>query len=269
MECPGFDVVLARLMERRGLDVTALAGQAGVPEAGLRAVLGGEPPDQGQLRRLAPALGMHKADLLAIAWEDVPEDLMPLDRRAGGMSLCHLAGHAARLPPGQVRELRERVRRMPQEQRPRLDPPAWASRQPKRTPSGILLRLLANRNLATSAGYAIWAVSGRVLSGITPAAHGYHGKKLTREELADYICVLDISAADMSLVTGASLPGQVPGRLPGTTETARLIWDVRRLTVHQARDIGQTARSYREQPAGQAPASQAPAAQAPAAAPPA
>ena len=259
MECPGFGAVLARLMERRGLDVTALAGQAGVPEAALRAVVDGEPPDQGQLRRLAPALSIHKADLLAIAWEDVPEDLTPLDRRAGGMSLYYLAGHAAHLPPGQVRELRERVRLMPQEQRPQLDPPSWASRQPKRTPSGILLRLFANRNLATSAGYAIWGVSGRVLSGITPATQGYHGKKLTREELADYISVLDISPADMSIVTGVDLPDQVPGRLPGTTETARLIWDVRRLTLHQARDIWQTARSYREQP-GQPPASQAPAA---------
>jgi hypothetical protein len=247
-ECPGFDVVLAQLMERRGLGVTALAGQAGVPEAELRAVLGGAAPVQAQLRRLASALGMHKADLLAIAWEDVPEDLAPLDRRAGGMSLYHLAGHAARLPPGQVRELRERARLMPQEQRPPLPPPPWASRQPRRTPGGMILRLLANRNLEQTAGYAIWGVSGRVLSGVTPAAQGRSGKDLTREELADYISVLDISPADMSIVTGVDLPDQVPGRLPGTTETARLIWDVRRLTVHQVRDVCQTARSYREQP---------------------
>jgi len=249
--------VLGRLMERRGLSVPELAGQAGIPEAGLRTILGGAAPDQAQLLRLAPTLGIHKADLLAIAWEDVPEDLAPLDRRAGGMSLYHLAGHAARLTPGQVGELRARVRRMPQEQRPQLPPPPWASRQPRRTPSGTLLRLFANRNLATSAGYAIWAMSGRVLSGITPAAQGYRGKKLTREELADYISVLDISAADMSIVTGVDLSAQVPGRLPGTAETARLMWDVRRLTVDQVRDVCQTARSYREQ-TGYGPASQAP-----------
>jgi hypothetical protein len=257
-ECPSFDVVLGRLMERRGLGVATLAGQADVPEAGLQAVLGGAAPSQEQLRRLASALGMHNADLLAIAWEDVPEDLAPLDRRAG-WSLHRLAGRAARLLPEQVRELRERVRLMPQEQRPQLTPPRWASRQPKRSPGGMLLRLLANRNLAPSAGYAIWAVSGRVLSGTTPAAQGYSGKKLTREELADYISVLDVSAADMSIVTGVDLPVPASGRLPGTTETARLIWDVRRLTADQVRDVFQVAESYRQQPS-QAPASQAPAA---------
>jgi hypothetical protein len=260
-ECPGFDVVLGRLMERRGLDVPELAGQAGIPEAGLRAVLGGATPGQAQLRRLAPALGMHEADLLAIAWQDVPEELAPLDWRAGGMSLYHLTGHAAHLTPGQVRELRERVRRMPQEPRPRLPPPPWESRRPKRperTPSGMLVRLFVNRNLATSAGYAIWAVSGRVLSGVTPASQGYRGKELTREELADYVSVLDISAADMSIVTGVDLPARVSGRLPGAAETARLIWDVRRLTTDQVREVYLTARSYRERP-GQDLASQAPA----------
>lgn len=258
-ECPGFGVVLRRLMERRGLGVPELAGQAGIPEAGLRAVLGGAAPGQAQLRRLAPGLGMHEADLLAIAWEDVPKDMAPLDWRAGGLSLYHLAWDAARLTPGQVRELRERVSRMPQEPRPQLPPPSWESRRPKRperTPSGMLVRLFANRNLATSAGYAIWAVSGRVLSGITPTSQGYRGKELTREELADYISVLDIGAADMSIVTGVDLPVQVPGRLPGAAETARLIWDVRRLTADQVREVYQTARSYREQP-GQGLASQA------------
>jgi hypothetical protein len=196
----------------------------------------------------------------AIAWEDVPEDLAPLDWRAGGMSLYHLVADAVRLTPGRVCELRERVGRMPQEPRPQLPPPPWESRRPERperTPSGMLVRLFANRNLATSAGYAIWRVSGRVLSGVTPASQGYRGKELTREELADYISVLDISAADMSIVTGVDLSAQVPGRPPGAAETARLIWDVRRLTAGQIREVYQTARSCREQP-GHAPAPQAP-----------
>jgi len=179
-ECPDFDVVLGRLMERRGLSVPELAGQAGIPEAGLRTILGGAAPDQAQLLRLAPTLGIHKADLLAIAWEDVPEDLAPLDRRAGGMSLYHLAGHAARLTPGQVGELRARVRRMPQEQRPQLPPPPWASRQPRRTPSGTLLRLFANRNLATSAGYAI----GRCPDGSFQASRRRHRGTAARSSLA-------------------------------------------------------------------------------------
>jgi hypothetical protein len=98
-------------------------------------------------------------------------------------------------------------------------------------------------------------MSGRVLSGVTPASCGRSGKDLTREELTDYISVLDISAADMSIVTGVDLPVQVPGRPPGAAETARLIWDVRFLTADQVRQVRQTARSYLQEP-GQTPAEQ-------------
>jgi hypothetical protein len=245
-ECPGLDVVLARLMERRGLGVTALAGQAGVPEAELRAVLGGATPGQAQFRRLGPALGIHKADLLAIAWADLPEDLAPLDPRAAWL-LPHLAGHAARLPPEHVRELRERVRLMPQRERPQPTRPPRPARQPPRSPGGMLLRLLTNRNMEHSAGYAIWAVSGRVLSGSTPALAGHGRKELTRGELADYISVLDISAEDLSVMTGVDLLAPVPRTLPGTAETARLIWDVRRLTADQVRHVCDMAESRRQE----------------------
>ena len=175
-ECPSFDVVLARLMERHGLGVVTLAGQAGVPEAGLQAVLGSAAPSQELLRRLAPALGMHKADLLAIAWQDVPEDLAPLDHRAGYSSPM-LAGNAARLPPGQVREFRERVRLMPQEHRPQLTPPRWASLQPKRSPGGMLLRVFANRNPGPLGGL-------RHLGGVraSPVRHDAGGSGVRRRE---------------------------------------------------------------------------------------
>jgi hypothetical protein len=91
-------------------------------------------------------------------------------------------------------------------------------------------------------------VSGRVLSGTTPAGRAFKGRELTREELADYISVLDISAADMSIVTGVDLPAPASSHLPGTTETARLIWDVRRLTADQVNHVRRTAQSYRQQP---------------------
>jgi hypothetical protein len=86
---------VARLMERPGLDVTALAGQAGVPEAGLRTVFGGAMPGQAQLRLLAQAFGMHNADLLAIAWADLPEDLAPPDPRLLAASAPGRARRAA------------------------------------------------------------------------------------------------------------------------------------------------------------------------------
>ena len=252
MECPSFDVVLARLMERRGLGVIELAGRAGVTEAGLRAVLGGAVPGEAQLRRLAPALGMHKADLLAIAWADVPEDLAPLEPR-DAYALAHLAGHAARLSPEQVRELRERVRLMPWEQPAQPAGPPRPLERPRRSPGGVLTRLFANRNLGRRAAYAIMAVTGRGLSPSTVWMAGYGSKELSGEELADYISVLDISAGDLSAVTGVGLPAVAPRRPPGTTETARLIWDVRRLSAEQVRTVRDAAKPRRREP-GEAPA---------------
>lgn len=87
-------------------------------------------------------------------------------------------------------------------------------------------------------------MSGRVLSGVTPASRGRSGKDLIREELADYISPLDICAADMSIVTGVDLPGQDPGRSSWATETARLIWDVRFLTADQVRQVRLGAKSH-------------------------
>jgi hypothetical protein len=252
-ECPGFDVVLVRLMERRGLGATALAGQTGVPEAEVRAVLSGATPGEAQLRRLAPALGMHEADLLAIAWIDVPKDLAPLDRRAS-FCLPQMVGHAARLPPEQVRGLRDSVNRMPQEERPQpARPPGAFERFERlsRTPGGLLMRLFANRNLGSRAAYAITAVAWRGLSPSTVWMAGHGRKDLSGEELADYISVLDISAAEMSVVTGADLPAPARRRPPGTTEAARLLWDVRRLSDGQVRHVYEMVKSYRREP-GQA-----------------
>jgi hypothetical protein len=252
-ECPDFDVVLARLIERRGLYVGAMAEQTGIPESKLQAVLGGATPNEAQIRRLAPALGMHEADLFAIAWMDVPEDLAPLDPRAAWL-LPHLAGHAARLSPEQVRELRERVSLMPQEERTQPTAVPEPYERPERSPGGVLLRLFVNRNVARRAAYAIMAMTGRGLSPSTVWMAGHGRKELSCEELADYIAVLDISTADMSIVTGVDLPDPVPRHYLGTTEAARLIWDVRRLSDNQVRHVRETA-EFLGRGLGEAPAS--------------
>src|SRR4051794_18836505 len=91
---PGFDVLLGRLMEQRGLAPADLAERAGITEFDLRSVLAGIVPKDGLIRRLAPALSLHPADLFVLAWQDVPEDLTPLDHRASG-HLPTLAGYAS------------------------------------------------------------------------------------------------------------------------------------------------------------------------------
>jgi hypothetical protein len=71
-ECPGFDVALARLMELRGQGISELSGQS-IPEAELRAVLAGTPPEEEHLRRLAPALGISPAALSVVTGMDLPD----------------------------------------------------------------------------------------------------------------------------------------------------------------------------------------------------
>ena len=178
-------------------------------------MLGGATPDEAQLLRLAPALGMHRTDLLAIAWADVPEDLAPLEPR-DAFAIANLAGHAARLSPEQVGELRDRVKLMPREEPAQPARPHRPVEWPRRSPGGMLVRLFANRNMGRRAAHAIMAVTGRVVSPSTLWMAGYGSKKLSGEELADYISVLDVSPADLSdlfVVTGVDLPSVAPGIL--------------------------------------------------------
>lgn len=94
---------------------------APVPESQLRAVLAGAAPSPPLLRRLAPVLGLHTADLFAIAGAGIPEDLAPLDDTAG-RHVPRLARDAAALPPDQRNALRRLVASLPQEERTQPPP---------------------------------------------------------------------------------------------------------------------------------------------------
>jgi hypothetical protein len=198
---------------------------------------------------------MHTG-LVAIAWVDVPEDLAPLGP-GDAFALAHLAGNAARLPPEQVLGLRERVKLMPPEGLARPFRSLGPLERPKHSPGGVLVRLFANRNMGRRVAYVIMAVTGRGLLPSTLSMAAYGRKELTSEELADYITVLDISPADLAVVTGIDLPAVPRRRSPGTTETARLIWDVRRLSTHQVRDIRDMTTPLRRE-AGEVPTTRAP-----------
>ena len=80
---PGFDVRLAQLASHRQLDVVDLSRSAGIPQHELRAVFDGAVPGPSLLRRLAPALRLHVADVFVIAEVVVPDDLAPLEEKAG------------------------------------------------------------------------------------------------------------------------------------------------------------------------------------------
>lgn len=69
-----FGARLARLLEIRGMSAATLAAGATVPMPRLDSVLTGAEPSSLLLRRLAPALNLHTADLFLIAPRRVPDD---------------------------------------------------------------------------------------------------------------------------------------------------------------------------------------------------
>ncbi|MGW2281072.1 hypothetical protein [Streptomyces sp. NPDC001770] len=245
-----FAVLLGRLMKRRRLDVAALSRSAGLAEGerdgdsngngngGLSGVLGGDEPSPSVLRKLAPALGLHTADLFVIAGAEVPDDLAPVDPRAGA-DVHRLVRIGNTLTPEQHVLLRTFVASLPQEGRvlPPLTPwPPAVERYPG-GPGALLMRLLRNRNLGwTAAAKTFLVATGRYWS---PATYGGVGRgtvPLTGELLADFGAVLDVPAADLAALTGltpADPPSNpasacsTPGRVSG------LVWDVRRLTADQ------------------------------------
>lgn len=90
-------VALAQLAHRRRLVPSALSEQAGVSEPEVSGVLDGARPTPSLLRAIAPAFGLHAADVFVIAGVPVPDDLAPLDP-AAARSISWLMNVLSRLP---------------------------------------------------------------------------------------------------------------------------------------------------------------------------
>ncbi|OZV84426.1 hypothetical protein CA850_00765 [Micromonospora echinospora] len=72
-----FVAMMARLSKYRRQNVDSLMRAAEVDQSQLEAAFKGEVSGQSVLRRLAPALGVHTADLFILAGLDVPSGLAP------------------------------------------------------------------------------------------------------------------------------------------------------------------------------------------------
>ena len=116
-----FGVRLWRLLSHRGLTFdtsieqmwTVVAGKAGIPNGDLSAVVKrGVIPDSDLVRRLAPALGIHTADLFVIAGLDVPDDLASA-WPTSPWNVGSLLRHAVRMRADQRRRLEALVRAQP------------------------------------------------------------------------------------------------------------------------------------------------------------
>ncbi|NEA53414.1 hypothetical protein G3I60_04360 [Streptomyces sp. SID13666] len=242
---PGFDVLLSRLAENRGLPVADLSRLSAVPEAELRAVLEGAAPGLPLLRRLSPVFQLAAEDLCVFAAVALPLEMTPLDPRAG-MEVARLARHAARSPRDGRDHLRRLAQRLPQEHRTQPVPEPRAHLQYPPGPGALLMRLLANRNLGWLAGAQTFLhLTGRYWSAATYGQVGHGLMELTPDLLADYATVLGIRADDLAALTGVDPPDRTAPPSEVAADVTGLMWDVRRLTLDQIEQLRDTAESMR------------------------
>ncbi|WP_308798090.1 hypothetical protein [Streptomyces sp. UH6] len=238
-------MLLSRLAERRGLCVDDLSRLSSVPEAALRAVLDGAPPGRSLLRQLAPVFQLEAEDLFVIAGVALPLEMMPLDSLAG-TAVARLARHAAQLPQDQRDQLRRLAQSLPQEHRTRPVPDPRPYLQYPPGPGGLLMRLLANRNLGWAAGAQTFLpLTGRYWSAATYGQVGRGRIGLTPDLLADFAIVLGIRVDDLAVLTGVDLPDRTASASEASVDVTGLIWDVRRLTLDQIQQLGDIAKSMR------------------------
>ncbi|MBL7500251.1 hypothetical protein I6A84_31115 [Frankia sp. CNm7] len=243
-EYPGFAAVLGRLVESRGLDGQELSRRADVPEEEVRSVLGGVVPSSSLLHRLAPVLGLRVVDLFVMAQVTPPEELAPLDARAGQM-VSGFVAFARHLSSEGRDQLRRYVRSLPQLDGRQLSPPRRHERFPP-GPGGVMMRLFANRNLDQFGAAEVLAwLTPVYLSGSTYGRIGHGYKELTPGLLAGFATVLDVEFDDLAAVAGLESGSVRRTPDPVAADIARMIWDLRRLTIGQVEQARREATRLR------------------------
>ncbi|MBB4958311.1 hypothetical protein [Micromonospora polyrhachis] len=226
-------------MARRWLEVAVTAG-ALRPE--LDAVLSGGVASSSLVRRLAPTLGMHTADLFVVAGLDLPQDLVA----ASGTGPWHVGTvleMAAKSAQQSLRQLHEFVRSLPEH------PPVWPPAPPHHSyplgPGEIMLRLLLNRNIRPYSPKVLYLIGdGPVVSYSTMAMLGPGRTRLTPQYVTAFATVLGIPDDDLAAVAGVAAATD-PRLHRNHVELARLAWDARRLTSEQLSEVLDLARRLR------------------------
>jgi|SRR5215467_3772883 len=243
-EHPSFGVLLARLSRHRGLDIAGLSRAAQVPEPELKAVLDGAVPSPSLLQQIATAFSLHTADILVIAGLPVPDDLAPLDMKASS-EVDKVVRYAIGLHAEQRRQLREYVHSLPQRDRSQHVQMLPVYEQYEPSFGAMIARMLRNRNLDwSSSAKVLFRLTGiGPLSASTVGAIGHGRKELSPELLVGFATVLAISAGDLAALTGIDLGDRLMPASPASADVAGLIWDIRRLTADQMRQVCDAAKS--------------------------
>jgi hypothetical protein len=211
--------------------VPTLAEETGVPEAELHAVLEGAEPSPEIVRRLAPALGIHTADMFVIAGLRVPDDEAAASSKLGeGVDVSFLLNGALKMSPEQLSRLDASVRSMPAQ--PPTEP-APLDDFPE-GPGAMLLRLLRNRNIRPHNARLLHDISGCLyVSDSTVWLLGSGHTTITRQFVTAFALLLGYAPDDMAGLIGFGPAAESPHAHPAGAEIAALAWNARRLSSDQ------------------------------------
>ncbi|MCG8927536.1 hypothetical protein [Lentzea sp. CC55] len=185
---------------------------------------------------------LRESDRLVVAGQPLPEELMPHDRIAGS-AVCSLLREFVQLSPHHRQEIHALVTSQPQYQRTASSgmPAAYRSYSSTGEPGPVVMRLLGNRNLSsTSVAKAVHTVTGgrRYWAASSYNMLGVGRKALTPDLLGDLSALIDLPVGVLEELTGV-----VPQAPPA--DVGALVWDCRRLTEDQIRDVAEKAEKLR------------------------
>ncbi|WP_330275747.1 hypothetical protein OG205_08795 [Lentzea sp. NBC_00516] len=184
---------------------------------------------------------LHESDRLAIASRPMPHELLPLAPHASG-SVDTLLRHFLPLSPEQRAEVLTLAKSLPSQDRTENAsmPFLYTLCLNNAGPGGVVMRLLANRNLTPSAiAKMTYRVTngGRYWSASTYIGVSTGRTKLTPELLGELAVLLNIPAVELEALTGIT-PVGTPD-----PEVGDLVWECRRLTGDQIWQLREFAES--------------------------
>jgi hypothetical protein len=211
--------------------IATVAEEAGVPLPELHAVIEGAEPSPETVRRLAPALGIHTADMFVIAGLRVPDDeAAAWSKPSEGVDVSFLLARALKMSPEQLGQLDESVRSMP------THPPTEPA-PPDDFPEGpgaLLLRLLRNRNIRPHNARLLYDISHCLyVSDSTVWMLGPGHTTITRQFVTAFALLLGYTPDDMAGLIGFGPAAESPRAHPASAEIAALAWNARRLSSDQ------------------------------------
>ncbi|WP_329108694.1 hypothetical protein OG792_08590 [Micromonospora sp. NBC_01699] len=243
-----FGVRLWRLLSQRRPNFAASIGQmqavlardAGVPGGELAAVIqDGAVPDPDLVRNLAPALGIHAADLFVIAGLPVPDDLASA-WPTSPWDVGSIVRHVARMDADQRRQMEALVKSLPAQ--PRIGS-APGDDYPD-SPGALLLRLLRNRNIRPHNARILKAIGdGPYVSDSTIFGLGPGTVVITPQYVTAFAHLLGYPPSEMVALTGIGPVVEDARVHPASAEIAALAWRSRRFDSEQLSAVVAAAQS--------------------------